>query len=88
MRLFHATSDEEICKGETNDVHFVWIKEKLLAKGLEQTKAVSEVTSGYLLQNWSGRILCGVEELANLFRMHARISVELAECISFVYFCS
>ena len=68
MSLFHAASDEEICKGETTDVYFFRTKEILLAKGLEQTKPVAEITSGNLPQNWSWRILCGVEELANLFK--------------------
>jgi nicotinate phosphoribosyltransferase len=66
--LFHVASDEKIRKGETTDIYFVRAKEVLSAKELDQTQVVAEVTSGDLPQSWSWGVLCGVEELANLFQ--------------------
>ncbi|UCE96441.1 MAG: nicotinate phosphoribosyltransferase [Candidatus Bathyarchaeota archaeon] len=68
MPIFHIASDEEIKKGETTDIYFVRTKQVLEAKGLEKTSAVAEVTSGNLPENWSWSILCGIEELALLFK--------------------
>ena len=68
MRLFHVASDEEIKRAETTDIYFVRTKQILEAKGREKTRVIAEVTSGSLPENWPWGILCGIEELAHLFK--------------------
>ncbi len=67
MRLFHYASDEEIKKGETTDIYFVRTKQVIKAKGLSRTPAIADVTAGKLPNGWPWGILCGIEEVANLF---------------------
>ncbi|MFQ6068327.1 MAG: nicotinate phosphoribosyltransferase [Candidatus Bathyarchaeia archaeon] len=68
MHLFHVASEEEIKQAETTDIYFVRTKQILEAKGLEKTHVIAEVTPGVLPENWPWGILCGVEELAHLFK--------------------
>lgn len=67
MRPFHVASDQEIKQGKTTDIYFVRTKQVLVAKGLEKTPVVAEVTSGSLPEDWPWGIMCGVEEVAHLF---------------------
>ncbi len=67
MGLFNIATDEEIKKGDTTDVYFVRTKQILEARGLSKKEAVAEVTSGELPRNWPWGILCGVDEVINLF---------------------
>jgi nicotinate phosphoribosyltransferase len=67
VRLFHVATDEEIKRGETTDIYFVRTKQILEAKGLDKVKALAEVTSGKLPEDWEWGILCGVEEAVRLF---------------------
>ena len=68
MQPFHVASNEEIKKAQTTDVYFVRTKQILKAKGLEKVHVVAEVTPGSLPESWPWGFLCGVEELANLFK--------------------
>jgi nicotinate phosphoribosyltransferase len=63
---FHIASTEEIKKGLTTDIYFVRTKEILEKKGIKP-RALAEVTCGKLPRDWKWGVLCGVEEVANLF---------------------
>ena len=63
---FHIAGSEEIKKGLTTDVYFVRTKEILEKKGIK-SRALAEVTCGKLPRDWKWGVLCGVEEVANLF---------------------
>jgi nicotinate phosphoribosyltransferase len=68
MRPFHVASDQEIKQGKTTDIYFVRTEQVLEAKGLEKTPVTAEVTSGSLPESWPWGVMCGVEEVALLFR--------------------
>ncbi len=68
MHLFHVASEEEIKQAETTDIYFVRTKQILKTKRLGKTRVIAEVTCGHLPENWPWAILCGVEELAHLFK--------------------
>lgn len=68
MRRFHVASDEEIKHAETTDIYFVRTKRILESKGLERINVNAEVTPGRLPEKWPWGILCGIEELAYLFK--------------------
>lgn len=67
MRRFNVASDEEIKSGGTTDVYFVRTKKILRASGLYRREVTAEVTAGGLPENWPWAVLCGLDELANLF---------------------
>ncbi len=68
MRLFHSASDEEIKQGKTTDIYFERTKQVLKAKNKDKLHVVAEVTASSLPENWTWGILCGIEEVANLFQ--------------------
>ncbi|MEM2129328.1 MAG: nicotinate phosphoribosyltransferase [Candidatus Bathyarchaeia archaeon] len=68
MRLFHCASDEEIKQGKTTDIYFERTMQILKAKNKDKIHVVAEVTTGSLPENWPWGILCGIEEVANLFQ--------------------
>jgi nicotinate phosphoribosyltransferase len=63
---FHIAGPDEIKKGLTTDIYFVRTKEILEKKGI-RVRALAEVTCGKLPRDWKWGILCGVDEVANLF---------------------
>jgi nicotinate phosphoribosyltransferase len=68
MRLFHYANDEEIKQGKTTDIYFERTKQILKAKKKDKLHVVAEVTTSSLPENWPWGILCGTEEIANLFQ--------------------
>jgi len=68
MRLFHYADDEEIKKGKTTDIYFIRTKQILEAKNKDRVHVVAEVTVGGLPERWPWGILCGIEEVAQLFK--------------------
>jgi len=68
MRLFHSANDEEIKQGKTTDIYFERTKQILKAKKKDKLHVVAEVTTSNLPENWPWGILCGTEEVANLFQ--------------------
>jgi len=68
MRLFHSASDEEIKQGKTTDIYFERTKQVLKAKKKDRLNVVAEVTTSSLPENWPWGVLCGIEEVANLFQ--------------------
>ena len=67
MRLFHVASDEEIKRGESTDIYFARTKQILEAKGLDKVNVVVEVTCNDIPRDWPWGVLCGIDEVANLF---------------------
>lgn len=63
---FHVASEADIKSGKTTDVYFVRTRQVLEAKGMENLRALAEVTSGALPRGWPWAVLCGVEEVAHL----------------------
>ncbi|MEM4250766.1 MAG: nicotinate phosphoribosyltransferase [Candidatus Bathyarchaeia archaeon] len=67
MGRFHIASEEEIKKGLTTDVYFMRTKEILEAKGLDKIRVVMEATASELPNGWPWAVLCGIDEVAQLF---------------------
>ncbi|MCS7120717.1 MAG: nicotinate phosphoribosyltransferase [Nitrososphaerota archaeon] len=67
MRRFYYADDEEIKNGKTTDIYFVRTKQILQAKKKDRVNVVAEVTAGGLPKGWEWAVLCGIEEVANLF---------------------
>jgi nicotinate phosphoribosyltransferase len=67
MRLFHSANDEEIKQGKTTDIYFERTKQVLRVKKKDKLHVVAEVTTSSLPENWPWGVLCGTEEVANLF---------------------
>jgi nicotinate phosphoribosyltransferase len=68
MRLFHSATDDEIKQGKTTDIYFERTIQILKAKKKDKLHVVAEVTTSSLPENWPWGILCGTEEVANLFQ--------------------
>jgi nicotinate phosphoribosyltransferase len=67
MRKFHLASQDEIKSGNTTDIYFIRTREILKEKQLENIKVTMEVTASSLPKKWPWGILCGLDEVANLF---------------------
>ncbi len=65
---FHTASDEEIKHGKTTDIYFERTKQILRAKNKDKIHVVAEVTTNSLPENWPWGIICGTEEVTNLFQ--------------------
>jgi nicotinate phosphoribosyltransferase len=63
-----VATDEEIKRGKTTDVYFARAKEILEKEGLAGASVVAEVTSGKLPRGWPWAVMCGIEEVAKLFK--------------------
>jgi len=68
MRLFHYADDDDIKQGKTTDIYFVRTKEILEAKKKDTIHVIAEVTVSDLPEGWPWGILCGIEEVAHLFK--------------------
>lgn len=66
MRKFHIATDEEIKSGLTSDVYYIRTKEIIEKKNMNKN-VVAEITVGKLPRDWEWGVLCGVEELVNLY---------------------
>jgi nicotinate phosphoribosyltransferase len=67
LARFNIASEQEIKSGGTTDVYFVRTKEVLQAKGLADMNVVMEATASELPDGWSWGVLCGVDEVIQLF---------------------
>ena len=68
MRLFHYADDDDIKQGKTTDIYFVRTKEILEARKKDTIHVIAEVTVSDLPEGWPWGILCGIEEVAHLFK--------------------
>ncbi|MEM0101245.1 MAG: nicotinate phosphoribosyltransferase, partial [Candidatus Methanomethyliaceae archaeon] len=66
MRKFHIATDEEIKSGLTSDIYYIRTKEIIEKKNMNKN-VVAEITVGKLPRNWEWGVLCGIEELVNLY---------------------
>jgi nicotinate phosphoribosyltransferase len=67
MKKFHLASHDEIKSGNTTDIYFIRTRKILKEKQLENIKVTMEVTASSLPNKWPWGILCGLDEVANLF---------------------
>lgn len=67
MSLARAATWEEIKAGRTTDIYFVRTRQVLRAKGKDRVRVATEVTTGGLPDGHPWGILCGIEEVAQLF---------------------
>jgi nicotinate phosphoribosyltransferase len=65
--LFHIATPEQIKAGKTTDIYFVRTKQILKAKGRDRIRVVAEVTTGGVPGGYLWGILCGTDEVAQLF---------------------
>ena len=68
MKGFHVATWEDVKQGRTTDVYFQRTKKILEAKHLDNLKVTAEVTTGTPSERHSWGVLCGVEEVAELFK--------------------
>ncbi|MGC8936129.1 MAG: nicotinate phosphoribosyltransferase, partial [Candidatus Methanomethylicaceae archaeon] len=66
MRRFHVATDEEIKSGQTSDIYYLRTKKIIEDKGIDK-RVTAEVTVGRLPENWKWGVLCGLEEVVNLY---------------------
>lgn len=66
MGRFNLATDDEIKSGQTSDIYYLRTKEVLAAKGIKK-QVTAEVTVGKLPGGWGWGVLCGLDEVINLF---------------------
>jgi nicotinate phosphoribosyltransferase len=66
MRRFNVATGEEIRSGDTSDIYYLRTKKVLEAKGIDKP-VVAEVTVGKLPEEWKWGVLCGLDEVLNLY---------------------
>jgi len=74
MKRFYIATDKEIKSGETTDIYFRRTREILIKKNIKKN-VVAEVTCSSLPRNWKWGVLCGIEEVANLFQ-NCRVDID------------
>jgi nicotinate phosphoribosyltransferase len=64
---FYVASDDEIKMGQTTDIYFVRTRKVLEVKGKTGVKVSAEVTASSIPDDAPWGVLCGIEEVAQLF---------------------
>jgi nicotinate phosphoribosyltransferase len=66
MRKFHIALPEEIKRGETTDIYFVYAKQVLEKYGFKNKPATAEFSVSNLPARWKWAVFCGLEEVITL----------------------